>query len=323
MIYGGIASEYSIPTGKNRYHKFKDKIVEVWVALETQEPGQHHCRDKALGQLARHRQACLEAATQKTPSGGETPTSRKSQRTSAAGGPSSSSSSSAAAALGSAAALAKLTASGNKRSFSAAMGAGSTSFGASSSSTIGSLWQNLDEKAALASLPEPLRSLVNLKQLSREMISSTSNRVTKKSIEQHGKTVDTAYLTALQNYINSNIDEEKDDDDDAAMDDDGGDDEEKEAAAKKSYDRSISMALLYRYASTVEEQRVLNDEYRKYSSKYIIHVSGSSLQDLTLMNGSEGDEVVAVTAAAAAVEEDEGAAVAEDTEIEKTTAFSV
>jgi len=83
------------------------------------------------------------------------------------------------------------------------------------------------------------------------------------------------------------------------------------------------MALLYRYASTVEEQRVLNDEYRKYSSKYIIHVSGSSLQDLTLMNGSEGDEVVAVTAAAAAVEEDEGAAVAEDTEIEKTTAFSV
>ena len=103
MIYGGIASEYSIPTGKNRYHKFKDKIVEVWVALETQEPGQHHCRDKALGQLARHRQACLEAATQKTPSGGETPTSRKSQRTTAAGGPSSASSSSAVAAAESAA----------------------------------------------------------------------------------------------------------------------------------------------------------------------------------------------------------------------------
>ena len=316
MIYGGIASEYSIPTGKNRYHKFKDKIVEVWVALEVQEPGQHHCRDKALGQLARHRQACLEAATQKTPSGGETPTSRKSQRTSAAGGPSSSSSS-AAAALGSAAALAKLTASGSKRSFSAAMGAGSTSFGASASSTIGSLWQNLDEKAALASLPEPLRSLVNLKQLSREMISSTSNRVTKKTIEQHGKTIDTAYLTALQNYINSNIDEEKDDDD-AAMDGDDDDDEEKEAEAKKSYDRSISMAFLYRYASSVEEQRVLNDQYRKYSSKYIIHVSSSSLQDLGLMNGGEGDEAVAVAA-----EDEEGAPVADETEIEKTTAFSV
>ena len=63
LIYGGDgASEYSIPTGKNRYHKFKDKILEVWVALENQAPGENHLlpanNQLSMEQYDRYRQAC-------------------------------------------------------------------------------------------------------------------------------------------------------------------------------------------------------------------------------------------------------------------------
>jgi len=160
--------------------------------------------------------------------------------------------------------------------------------------------------------------LVHLKQLSREMSAKTSNRVTKKSIDQHGKTVvDTAYLLALQEYIKSLADTDIEDTEegtttttttgnedgggggggenqDVVMDGGSGDgngDKEKTAAdtdtaadavvvptpsTNKAYLRATSMAFLYRYASTVEEQRVLNDEYRKYSKKYISQVSSVS-----------------------------------------------
>jgi len=170
--------------------------------------------------------------------------------------------------------------------------------------------------------------LVHLKQLSREMSAKTSNRVTKKSIDQHGKTVvDTAYLLALQEYIKSLADTDIEDTEegtttttttgnedgggggggenqDVVMDGGSGDgngDKEKTAAdtdtaadavvvptpsTNKAYLRATSMAFLYRYASTVEEQRVLNDEYRKYSKKYISQVSTGT--------SSNGEGVVVV-----------------------------
>ena len=32
--YNTVLSDFSIPSGKNRYHKFRDKIVEIWKAME-------------------------------------------------------------------------------------------------------------------------------------------------------------------------------------------------------------------------------------------------------------------------------------------------
>jgi len=346
LVYNSVASDYSIPTGKNRYHKFKDKIVEVWVALEQQEgghPGEHLCRSQAIQQLARHRKACAEAVTQRHQNSasnkrvkhedGTTP--RKSSKLNANGTPSSSSHT----ALGNAAALAKLISSGSKRSFSTSFG-GNHGGGGGKASGIGDAlgtspdgnghghghgqkkdpyWPNLAERSCLESLPQPLRQLVHLKQLSREMSAKTSNRVTKKSIDQHGKTVvDTAYLLALQEYIKSLTETEDTEEDtttttgnedggggvaggesqDVVMEGSSGDGSTAAAAVvvptpstNKAYLRATSMAFLYRYASTVEEQRVLNDEYRKYSKKYISQVSVpvSSKNDDTNAGGTAGN----------------------------------
>jgi len=345
--------------GKNRYHKFKDKIVEVRVALEQQEgghPGEHLCRSQAIQQLARHRKACAEAVTQRHQNSasnkrvkqedGTTP--RKSSKLNANGTPSSSSHT----ALGNAAALAKLISSGSKRSFSTSFG-GNHGGGGGKASGIGDAlgtgpegnghghgkkdpyWPNLAESSCLESLPQPLRQLVHLKQLSREMSAKTSNRVTKKSIDQHGKTVvDTAYLLALQEYIKALAETDETEADtttttignedgggggggggenqDVVMEGSSGDGSTAAAAVvvptpstNKAYLRATSMAFLYRYASTVEEQRVLNDEYRKYSKKYISQVSvpvSSKNDDTTAggtagngtSNGANGDGVVVV-----------------------------
>lgn len=41
-VYGGFASDScSVPQGKNRYHKFKDKIVELWRYMAVTEPPDH------------------------------------------------------------------------------------------------------------------------------------------------------------------------------------------------------------------------------------------------------------------------------------------
>jgi hypothetical protein len=34
VIYGTIAREFSVPVGKNRLHKFKTKMVELWTAMD-------------------------------------------------------------------------------------------------------------------------------------------------------------------------------------------------------------------------------------------------------------------------------------------------
>jgi hypothetical protein len=33
--YNTVLSDFSIPSGKNRYHKFRDKIVEIWKAMQS------------------------------------------------------------------------------------------------------------------------------------------------------------------------------------------------------------------------------------------------------------------------------------------------
>jgi hypothetical protein len=34
VIYGTVAREFSMPVGKNRLHKFKTKMIELWIAME-------------------------------------------------------------------------------------------------------------------------------------------------------------------------------------------------------------------------------------------------------------------------------------------------
>ena len=337
-IYAGVARDYSVPQGKNRYHKFKDKVVEVWQALEQLPPGEHSCRVRAVRQLHRHRLAVADHATERhwerqqqqllhptssstttglalgSSSSDDNPHSPKKQKRAGPGRPPGST----AAAIH-AAALAKLAASagGNgsgrggantKRSFGTALGGSSSTVAHAGlvppntplSAGVGSLtWQNLEEQGCLARLPEPLRSLVHFKQLSREMAARTFNRGTRKAIEVHGKTVDTAYLSALQLYIDADAtpgklqkttqqqqqdgaaeedtfedakDKEEDDNDEG-----DADPEEAEAThAQRAHDlftRAQTMAFLYRYASSLEEQRVLNEEYRKHTAHYILHIT--------------------------------------------------
>jgi len=66
LVYGGVASDCSIPTGKNRFHKFKDKIVEIWMAMEEQAPDEHPLKAKAMEQLIEYRKACEEANKKET-----------------------------------------------------------------------------------------------------------------------------------------------------------------------------------------------------------------------------------------------------------------
>ena len=131
-IYAGVGRECSQPAGKNRYHKFKDKIVELWTAIEAYTGGDLPLRGRALEQLDEHRRACQNHPTMKR--GGE---------------PKASASSSAAAA-----ALAM------KMAFRSKPGVKPPTH---------TRWEHLDEKAALASLPGDLRNLVHCRNLATEL----------------------------------------------------------------------------------------------------------------------------------------------------------
>jgi hypothetical protein len=235
LIYGNVASDYSIPTGKNRYHKFKDKIVEVWCALEQDAPADHPCREKAMGQLETYRQACSDA---NKPTGGPSPatgTPNKS-RASAAGRP--------AAAAGSAVSA--------KRGL----------LGGASGGVV--IYKNLDEKDLISKLPGTLQNLFHLRQLSKEMTASTAVRASRKPMEDHSKTVDAAYLEALAEYLGPACDDDGDKDDKK-----DGETMDKDEA----YDRAQCLALLHRYANPGSEQNDIAVAYRKAVDQYVSQVS--------------------------------------------------
>lgn len=323
LIYGGVAREYSIPTGKNRYHKFKDKILEVWVALESQAPGENDCRDLAMVQYERYKRACSEANKNVSHSGSSLLVNNSvgSHKASKLG-------------PGSTPGSAAYKLAGGKRSYNTAMGGGaSLPFGSPTG-----LWKNLDEKAVLEGLPANLRSLVHLKQLSKEMVASTANRAARRGIEEHSKKLDGAYLEALTEYLKESSEGEgkkakehgeigeseavkKEDSTsapDVEMTDDSGTAAEAETSteasppesAKAAYNRCLAVAFLYRYASTLHEQRVLAEAYARYTGKCVTFVKEAAPQGETT-NGEE------VAQAAAADEATEAAAVAmEDTTFE-------
>ena len=263
LIYGGVAREYSIPTGKNRYHKFKDKILEVWVALEGQAPGENHCRELSMDQYDRYKRVCAEASKTAT-----TSTPIKVGKTGAGQ---------------TASGAYKLT--GGKRSYSTAMGGGASL--PASNFQSGCLWKNLDESKVLEGLPPKLRSLVHLKQLSKEMAAGTANRAARRGIEEHSKKLDGAYLEALTEFLKDGEEEEaaptpateeatdvemtdeKTEEEPSSTDNEKNGDEETKANDSDDYDRCLTVAFLYRYASTLHEQKVLAEAYAKYTAKCV------------------------------------------------------
>jgi hypothetical protein len=172
LVYGGIAAECSIPTGKNRYHKFKDKIVELWTALETQAPDDHPLKQRAIDQLDEYRKACqeqqLQVVKRDDPKSPATPSKMPAEKAGLPPG------------AGSAAALGKSAfppppMSASKRSYASMM------------PNSGIKWKHMDETAAIKKLPEPLQSLVHLRHLGSELKAKS--------------TVEIAFQKALDGYL--------------------------------------------------------------------------------------------------------------------------
>lgn len=228
LVYGGVASDYSIPTGKNRYHKFKDKIVEVWCALEQEAPADHPCRNKALIQLETYRHACSEA--NKAPMGGSASSTPKASRMSTG-----------IAKHGVSSAISKRAIAGPP-------------------SGVGVTYKNLDEAKVIATLPEPLQSLLHLRQLQKEMTATTAVKVTKKNLEDHSRKIEAAYMDALNEFAGT-IDEEEDTPKDMSMEKD------------EAYNRAQALALLYRYSNPGMEQRTISEAYQKAIDQYVAHVA--------------------------------------------------
>ena len=136
LVYGGVAADCSIPTGKNRYHKFKDKIVELWIAMEQQGADDHPLKERAILQLSDHREACEESLKNGGADMGWTATG-------AGGGGSIKPSSEKRPAKGSAAA---------KRGYTASI-----------------KWKYLEEADVIKKLPQPLQNLLHLRHLSSEI----------------------------------------------------------------------------------------------------------------------------------------------------------
>lgn len=134
LVYSGVAQGCSIPHGKNRYHKFKDKIVELWVAMEQHASDDHPLKQRSVDQLEEYRKACANfVATPKKEGVLRTPGSVI-MRTPAD----------------------KLSAA--RRSYG---------------STFALKWKHLDEAKAVDALPEPLQSMLHIRHLTSELGTDT------------------------------------------------------------------------------------------------------------------------------------------------------
>lgn len=259
LVYGGVAADYSIPTGKNRYHKFKDKIVEVWIALEQHAAPDHPCRPKAIQQLDEYRRACAEANKPTMSAGAAQSTGSRlslgGESVSLAPSPGGLGGTPGAKGRPSLAGAAAKTP-GGKRGFAnanaAAGGGGTPGMG---------MWQNLDEAKTLSKLPQPLQNLLHLRQLGREMLSTTP-RSARKTLDDNNQKLETAYQEELGEYL-------------AASSSDG----KKKSIKDNAYDRSMCLALLHRYAFTVLEQRSITEAYQKAVDEYVEQVSDAASTD--------------------------------------------
>jgi hypothetical protein len=198
IIYNGVAHDCSVPHGKNRYHKFKDKILELWQGVEAHAPEDFPLRERALNQYEDYRKACAtyaatpkkEVGTPKTPSA--TPRAPKTP-----------------------ASIRRILAA-NK-------------------------WKHLDEAAALAGLPEPLKSLVNIRHMVNEL--GTNNADAAKE----------EYEKALQDYL-KDVPEDKD----------------------ALYAKSLGLVFLCRYSQSATETKEITEVYERVISDFLVAISDSS-----------------------------------------------
>jgi hypothetical protein len=165
MVYNGVAVDCSVPHGKNRYHKFKDKIVELWVAMEQHAPDDHPEKKRALDQLEEYRKACANQSNTATST-----TPKKQDGT-------------ATPAKGSGGTLGLLLGSNNRSPLDK-----TPSSKRSYASSMALKWRHLNESSALGELPQPLQSLVHLRHLTAELGTSKQN-------------VEERYQSALEEYL--------------------------------------------------------------------------------------------------------------------------
>ena len=172
-IYGGVASDCSVPTGKNRYHKFKDKIVELWNAVEqADESYTSALRETAVRQLVTYR----EALDTKSSASLEEGMGGKGINGLGAKGDSKD----------------KRVGSGEKAVGGGKAGSNKRPHQTTSSSKYPppfQTWAHLDEAAALERLPQPLRTLLNLRHMGVEVQS------------QDTVLVEEAYSKALDEFL--------------------------------------------------------------------------------------------------------------------------
>lgn len=201
LVYSGVAADCSVPTGKNRFHKFKDKIIELWTAMETEAPDDHPLKPRAMQQLNQYRIACEEAqkaenANPKTP--GKSP--------------------------------------GIKKAPTAPASASKRSYNSTFHPTTGRMWKHLNEGSALEKLPEPLKSLTNLRHMGTEIGACN----VKGSVEMQ-------YMAALDQYL-------------------------AETPGDDAYDKSQILVALYRLSQSPKEAKDILAAYERTVQEYMVHI---------------------------------------------------
>lgn len=205
LIYNGVARDCSVPHGKNRYHKFKDKIVELWQAVEDYTGDDLALRDRTVEQFETYKKACaLQATTPKKESGGSSSVTHTPKTPSSVVAP-------------------RTEKQAARRSVIP---------------PIHAKWKHLDEAAALESLPEPLKNLVHIRNLSQEL--NTGNRL---AIEEQ-------YDKALQEYM-----------------------KEIPEAKEALFEKSLALAFLSRSAQSNKESKDILAVYDRVVTDYLLAIS--------------------------------------------------
>ena len=217
LVYGNVAADCSIPTGKNRFHKFKDKITELWHAMETDAPDDHPLKARALQQLAIYRRACEAVSSypyaSSAPPG--TTTTNTNNHNPDLSSPSPSKKRPPPSLVD------YHPNNNNKRPYTSTF-----------RPTAGRAWKHLDEKVALANLPQPLRKLVHLRHMGLEIGATTTVNNNNK------QTVEVQYQQALQEYL-------------------------QQTQPEDPFNKAQSLVLLHRLSQSVREAKEILTAYEE------------------------------------------------------------
>ena len=225
LVYGNVAADCSIPTGKNRFHKFKDKITELWHAMETDAPDDHPLKARALQQLAIYRRAC-EAVVVSYPYASAHPGTT----TNTNNNPDLSTPSPSKKRPPPPPSLVDYHHhNNNKRPYTSTF-----------RPTAGRAWKHLDEKVALANLPQPLRKLVHLRHMGLEIGATTTV-----NNNNNKQTVEVQYQQALQEYLQQSQSSQQ------------------QQQQQDPFDKAQALVLLHRLSQSVREAKEILTAYEE------------------------------------------------------------